>query len=202
MHLKLEDQKFKTILFIYKLLYQNLMVTANWEYTIDTHTKKKKNLNTMLKLVNRSQEKRTKEEGRKKTYKNKSKMTETMATGTGAALYLVCLVAQWCPTLCNPMNCSQAPLSMGSLQARILELVAMPSSRGSSTQVSHIAGGFFTIWAQHRSPRILKWVAYPFSKGSSQPNKELGSPALQTDSLPAELPGKPLTIYFPLNHTC
>ena len=39
----------------------------------------------------------------------------------------------------------QAPLSMGVLQARILELVAMPSSRGSSqprdrTQVSRIAG--------------------------------------------------------------
>ena len=45
----------------------------------------------------------------------------------------------------------QAPLSLGSLQARVLEWVAMPSSRGSSqprnqTQVSHIAGGFFTIW--------------------------------------------------------
>ena len=44
----------------------------------------------------------------------------------------------------------QAPLSMGILQARILGWVAMPSSRGSSqprgqTQVSHIAGGFFTI---------------------------------------------------------
>ena len=41
---------------------------------------------------------------------------------------------------------------MGILQARILEWVAMPSSRGSSwprdrTQVSCIAGGFFTVWA-------------------------------------------------------
>ena len=44
----------------------------------------------------------------------------------------------------------QAPLSMGILQARILEWVAMPSSRGSSqprdgTQVSCIADGFFTV---------------------------------------------------------
>ena len=44
----------------------------------------------------------------------------------------------------------QAPLSMGILQARILEWVAMPSSRESSqprdqTQVSRIAGGFFTV---------------------------------------------------------
>ena len=35
------------------------------------------------------------------------------------------------------------------------------------------------------SPRILEWVAYPFSSGSSQPRDELGSPALQEDSLPA-----------------
>ena len=46
----------------------------------------------------------------------------------------------------------QAPLSMGILKAKILEWVAIPSSRVSSqprdqTQVSHIAGGFFIIWA-------------------------------------------------------
>ena len=46
----------------------------------------------------------------------------------------------------------QAPVSMGILQKRILEWVAMSSSRGSSwpmdwTQVSCIAGTFFTIWA-------------------------------------------------------
>ena len=44
----------------------------------------------------------------------------------------------------------QALLSMGVFQARILEWVAMPSSRGSSqpkdqTQVSLMAGGFFTV---------------------------------------------------------
>ena len=44
----------------------------------------------------------------------------------------------------------QAHLPMRTLQGRILEWVAMPSSRGSSqprgrTQVSHVAGRFFTI---------------------------------------------------------
>ena len=48
----------------------------------------------------------------------------------------------------------QAPLSMRMLQARTLEWVAMPSSRGSSQpgdglQVSRIAGRLFTIWAIH-----------------------------------------------------
>ena len=54
-------------------------------------------------------------------------------------------VAQWCSTLCNPMDYTVH----GILQARILEWVAFPFSRGSSqprdrTQVSLIAGRFFT----------------------------------------------------------
>ena len=45
----------------------------------------------------------------------------------------------------------------GILQAKILEWVAIPFSRGSSqprnrTQVSRIAGGFFTNWATKGSP--------------------------------------------------
>ena len=54
----------------------------------------------------------------------------------------------------------QAPLSIGILQARILEWVAMPSSRGSSqlrdwSQVSCIAGRSFTVWAPFVSVRAL-----------------------------------------------
>ena len=60
------------------------------------------------------------------------------------------LVAKSYPTLATPWTVvCQAPLSVGILQARILECVAMPSSRRYSqprdpTQVSRIAGGFFT----------------------------------------------------------
>ena len=44
-----------------------------------------------------------------------------------------CVHAQSHLTLCNPMNCSPPGSSVhGILQARILEWVAMPSSRGSS----------------------------------------------------------------------
>ena len=43
------------------------------------------------------------------------------------------LVTQSCPTLCNPMDCSQPGSSVhGIFQARILEWVPMPSFRGSS----------------------------------------------------------------------
>ena len=57
-------------------------------------------------------------------------------------------VAQLCMALCDPMDCSPPGSSVHRiLQARILELVAVPFSRGSSqprnqTQVSCIAGVF------------------------------------------------------------
>ena len=39
--------------------------------------------------------------------------------------------------------------------------------------------------------RILEWVAFPFSRGSSQPRDQTRSPTLQADSLPVEPQGKP-----------
>ena len=60
-------------------------------------------------------------------------------------------VAQSCPTLCDPVDCSPPGSSVhGILQARILEWVAISFSRGSSrprdrTQVSHIAGRRFNL---------------------------------------------------------
>ena len=63
---------------------------------------------------------------------------------SGVPLPSPCLVTQLCPTLCFLWT-----VARGILKARILEWVAMPSSRGSSqsrdqTRVSHTAGGFFT----------------------------------------------------------
>ena len=55
------------------------------------------------------------------------------------------------PTLCNPRDCSPPGSSVhGIFQARILEWVTISYSRGSAqprdqTQVSCVAGGFFTI---------------------------------------------------------
>ena len=62
------------------------------------------------------------------------------------------LVAQSCLTLCDLMDCSlPGPSVHGISQARKLEWVSIPFSRGSSqpgilTHVSCITGGFFTIW--------------------------------------------------------
>ena len=44
-------------------------------------------------------------------------------------------------------------------------------------------------------PRMLEWVAYPFSGNLPDPGIELGSPALQVDSLPTELSGKPNSVH-------
>ena len=68
------------------------------------------------------------------------------------------LVSQWCPTLCNPMDCSPPGSSVHRvLQARILEWVAFPFSRGSSkprgrTQVSCTAGRFITTSTTWEAP--------------------------------------------------
>ena len=48
------------------------------------------------------------------------------------------------------------------------------------------------------SPGILKWIAYPFSRAFFDPGIELVSPALQVNSLPAELPGLDLNFKFSL----
>ena len=66
-------------------------------------------------------------------------------------------VAQSCPTFCDPMDY----IVCGILQARILEWVALPFSRGSSqprdqTQVSCTTGGFFTSWATKEAPKERK----------------------------------------------
>ena len=65
-------------------------------------------------------------------------------------------VAQLCLTLCNPTNYTVH----GILQARILEWVAYPFSRGYSqprnqTRVSCTAGGFFTNRAMREALLLL-----------------------------------------------
>ena len=91
---------------------------------------------------------------------------------------VLCLLAQSCPTLYNPMDCSLPGfLSMGILQATILERVAMPSSRGSSqprnrAQVYHIAGGFFTDLATGK-PIFCRALKKKTSITLYSPNKRI-----------------------------
>ena len=78
------------------------------------------------------------------------------------------LVTQSCLNFATPWTVAcQAPLSMAILQARILEWVAMPFSRGSSwprdwTQVSNIAERFFTIWTTWEALELPKVYSFFF----------------------------------------
>ena len=76
-------------------------------------------------------------------------------------------VAQSCPTLCNPMDCSLPGSSVhGIFQAIVLEWIAISFSRGSSqprdrTRVSRIIDRRFTVWATSQKGTIKQryWEA-------------------------------------------
>ena len=84
-------------------------------------------------------------------------------------------VTQSCPTLCYPMDCSLPGSSVhGIFQARVLEWVAISFSRESSwprdwTQVSHIAGRGFTVWATREARRGSRLFSGPREKGVYRP---------------------------------
>ena len=68
----------------------------------------------------------------------------------------------------------KVPLSLGILQARILQWVSMTSSRGIFTTqglnpgLPHCRQVLYRL-SHQGSPRILEWAAYPFSRGTSGP---------------------------------
>ena len=77
-------------------------------------------------------------------------------------MYIVkVLIAQSCPTLCNPKDCSPPDSSVhGILQAKILQWVVIPFFRGSSgprdqTWVSLSLFFFYQLEANHLT--ILQW---------------------------------------------
>ena len=93
---------------------------------------------------------------------------------------VLCLVAQLCPTLCDPMYCSPSGFFVHE------------HTPGKNTRVGchALLQGIFLTQGQNPglplcrqilyclihqgSPRILEWVAYPFSRRSSQPRNQTG----------------------------
>ena len=96
-----------------------------------------------------------------------------------------CLVSKSCLTLCDPMDCSLRGSSVhGIFQARILEWVAMPSSRGSFwprdwTQVSCIGRPILYCWAIREAFSLSRnncfWVLWILPK-NHQKSVWLGYP--------------------------
>ena len=99
---------------------------------------------------------------------------------TGGCLYcaVLCLVALLCPALCDPMGCSlpgsfvhrdspgkNTGVGSGSL------LQGISPTQGSNPGLPHCRQILYCV-SHQRIPRILEWVAYPFSRGSSQPKNQ------------------------------
>ena len=68
-------------------------------------------------------------------------------------------------------------------------------TQGSNPGLPHCRQILYQL-SHQGSPRILEWVAYTFSKGSSWPRNRTRVSCIAGDSLPAELPGKPLTTTY------
>ena len=92
----------------------------------------------------------------------------------------------------------QTPLSMEFSRQENWSRLPLPSSKGWSsqprdqTQASHIAGRFFTIWTTREAQEYWSRYPIPFPGDLPDPGTEPESPALQADSIPAELPRKPV----------
>ena len=84
-------------------------------------------------------------------------------------------VAQLCPTLCDPMDYKVH----GILQARILEWVSLSllqgifPTQGLQPGLPYCRRILYQL-SHQESPRILQWVDYPFSMGSSRPRNPTG----------------------------
>ena len=107
-------------------------------------------------------------------------------------------VTQSSPTLCDLMDCSLPGSSVHEiLQARIMEWLAVPFPRRSSqprdrTQVSHIAGRFFTIWPTREAPKCdlvvaIKrqeyWNGLPFPSLGDLPDPDIKLVSLMSPAL-------------------
>ena len=91
---------------------------------------------------------------------------------TNGLLVWLCIriqLLQSCLTLCNPMDCSPLGFSVhGILQSRILEWVAMPSSRGSSWPRDRTCISCLLLWQTDSLPLVppgkLAWLARELRK--------------------------------------
>ena len=112
-----------------------------------------------------------------------------------------CLVAQLCVTLCNHMDCSLPSSSvLGDSAGKntgvgchaLLQGIFL--TQGSNAGLSRCRQILYQV-SHQGNPRILEWVLYTLMQGIfPTPGIELGFPALQVDSSPAEVPQKPIQL--------
>ena len=91
------------------------------------------------------------------------------------------------PMDCSPWNSPGQNTGMGSLSL----LQGIFPTQGSNPGLLCYRWILYQL-SYKGSPRILEWVAHPFSGDLPDPGIKPESPALQIDSLPTELSGKPV----------
>ena len=105
-------------------------------------------------------------------------------------------VSQLCPILCDPLGLYSpwnSPSQNTGVGSRSLLQGIFPT-QGLNLGLPHCRQILYQL-SHQGSPRILEWVAIPFSNRSSLPRNWTGSPSLWADSLLIELSGKPEHVY-------
>ena len=82
-------------------------------------------------------------------------------------------VAQSCPTLCDPMDCPWNSPGQNTGVGSFSLLQGIFPTQGLNPGLPHCRPILYQL-SHRRSPRILEWVAYPFSSGSSRPRNRTG----------------------------
>ena len=101
---------------------------------------------------------------------------------------VLCLVTQSCLTLCHPLDCSQlggsvhgdSPGKNTGVNCHALLQSIFPT-QGLNPGLQHCRQILYHLNHQ-RNPRILEWVAYPFSRGSSCPRNRTGISCIASGS--------------------
>ena len=114
---------------------------------------------------------------------------------------VLCLVAQWCLTLCDPMDyslpCSSvhrdSPGQNTGVGCHALLHRIFPT-QGLNPGLMHCRWILYHL-SHQGNPQILEWPI-PSPGDFPNPGIEPGSPALQVDSFPPELPGKPQQLCY------
>ena len=114
----------------------------------------------------------------------------------------MCLVAQLCPTLCDPIDCSpsgssvhgESPGKNTGVGCHAL-LQGIFKTQGSNPGLSHRRQILYHL-SHGGSPRILEWVSYSFSRVSSQPRNRTGVCCIANGSLSAEISGNPIPLHI------
>ena len=99
-------------------------------------------------------------------------------------------MVQSCLTICDPMDCPWNSLGHNTGVGSLCLLQGIFPTQESIPVLPHCRQILYQL-SHKGSPRIMEWQPIPSPADLPDSGIELGSPALQVDSLPTVLSGKP-----------